>query len=89
MIREVAVLLLSIIILVAFFLDSYLVLTGNIKTADPQILLLIGNVSGGVQTLAGVVVTYWFGSTKSSSDKDKTIANMSSNEQPKTTGATI
>jgi hypothetical protein len=49
------------------------VLKGGITTNDPNMLLLIGTVIGNIATMAGGVAAYWFGTSKSSSDKNKII----------------
>lgn len=79
--------LLSVIILMVFMAYGFLVLSGEIKTADAQMLLLIGNVTGSAQTFAGVVVAYWFGTTRGSGDKDKVIQSMAS--EPSKATATV
>lgn len=68
--------LLSIIILAGFFSLSFDIVAGHITTTDTNLLLLIGTVFGAASTYAGSVVSYHFGSTKASSDKDKTISGM-------------
>lgn len=73
--KDVIVLILSIMIIICFFADSYSILEGKISTENPNVLLLIGNISGAWQALALTVVAYWFGTTKSSSEKDRTTAD--------------
>lgn len=68
---------LSVMLLAAYFIETYFIMSGAIRTTDPQNLLLIGSAAGSVQTLAGVIVTFWFGSSKSSADKDQTISALS------------
>lgn len=79
--KEIVLGTLSFFILAGFFASSYVVLTGNIKTSDPNMLLLIGTVIGNISSMGMVVVGYWYGTSKGSSDKDKTISNMASNKQ--------
>lgn len=68
--RDFATIVLSLAILAAYFLTGYLLLNSNV---DPQNAML---VYGSVSTSAGVVIAYWFGTNKSSADKDKTISSM-------------
>ena len=77
--KEFILSLLSFFILAGFFFSSYTVLTGSIKTTDANMLLLIGTVLGNISSMAMVVVGYWYGTTKGSGDKDKTISNLSQN----------
>lgn len=67
---------LSLAILAGFFYLSFDIVTGQIKTNDANMLLLIGTVFGAASSYAGNVVNYHFGSSKTSSDKDKTISSM-------------
>lgn len=78
--KDVVIFILSILLILGFMADSYMVLYGQIKATDPNMLLLIGNISGGWQSLAIGVSAYWFGTTKSSADKDKIIANTTKGE---------
>lgn len=78
--KEFVLAVLSVIILSGFFASSYTVLTGNIKTNDPNILLLIGTIIGNISSMGMVVVGYWYGTTKGSADKDKTIADLSNSK---------
>lgn len=67
--RELALIILSLAILAAYFMTGYLLIDGG---NTPNAMLVYGSVSA----LAGGVVTYWFGSSTGSAQKDKTIANM-------------
>lgn len=61
------------LVYVAFSIALYiLVLVGNIKTTDNITFLVIGNISGSISMLLG----YYFGSSRTSSDKDKTIHSL-------------
>jgi hypothetical protein len=74
--------ILSVIILMAFFLATYFIFADKITTTDTQALLLIGTAYGAVATNAGNVVSYWFGTSKSSADKDATIKTLNEKENP-------
>lgn len=75
---------LSILCLAATFSADlsfiYMAVNGMIKTIDPILLTTIGTVLGNLNTLSGGVAAYWFGTTKSSSEKDKTIKNLTTGE---------
>jgi hypothetical protein len=73
-VKEIWMGILALVVIIAFILDGYLIMSGTIKTADPQLLLLIGSVFGASQTYTGVVLSYYFGNTKGSEDKNVTIA---------------
>lgn len=75
--RDISMLVLSCAIILGFFFTSYLIISGKIAELDQQTTILIGTVFGAVSTQAGTVISYWFGTSKSSSDKDKTIAGIS------------
>lgn len=68
--------ILSLVILLAFFFATYFIFADKITTNDTQALLLIGTAYGAVATNAGNVVSYWFGTSKSSADKDKQISTL-------------
>jgi len=86
-VKDLWVGLLSLTILAGFFVNVYLVLSGKIQTSDPNMLLLIGNVTGYTNALATMVAAYYYGSSKSSRDKDTTIATMASHQSAKDAGA--
>lgn len=75
--REILLFILSLIILLAFFYASYFIFSDKVNTNDQNLLLLIGSAYGSIVTITGTITTYWFGSTKSSGDKDKAISNLS------------
>ena len=67
---------LSIIVLAEFFYLGFEIVSGQIKTCDPNMLLLIGTVFGAASTYTGSVISFHFGSTKSAADKDVAIRTM-------------
>ena len=67
---------LSLTIITGFFYVSFLIISGRIAELDQNTTILIGTVFGAVSGQAGTVINYWFGTSKNSSDKDKTIANF-------------
>lgn len=69
--------ILSLVMLAAYFYTGFLLLTNESASVKEYAMLVYGSVS----TSAGVVLSYWFGSSKNSSDKDKTIASMSNNRE--------
>lgn len=78
--RELAIIVMSFLIVAAFLYMSYQALFGFFPLGDEKIFNL---VYGSANLMTGIVINYWFGSSKSSSDKDKTITAMMTNE-PKT-----
>lgn len=74
--RELSMLCLSLSIVAGFFYVSYLIISGRIAELDQNTIILIGTVFGAVSAQAGTVINYWFGTSKSSTEKDKTIANI-------------
>lgn len=69
--REFIVFVLSMTILAGYAYISYVLAIGD-KEATATANLVYGSVSA----MSGSVLTYWFGSTKGSSDKDKTINSL-------------
>lgn len=83
--KEFTLLILSLLILAVFFCASYFVFSDRIQTQDTQALLLIGTAYGAVTSQAASIVSFWFGTSKTSADKDKTISDMQqskTNPQP-------
>ena len=74
--KDISMLALSLTIIAGFFYVSFLIISGRITELDQNTTILIGTVFGAVSTQAGTVINYWFGTSKNSSDKDKTIANI-------------
>jgi hypothetical protein len=75
--KDLSLLTLSMVVLAAYFYTGFVIITHQTaQSIDPQIAMLIGSVYGSVGSLAGVVVAYWFGSSKGSSDKDQTITDL-------------
>ena len=74
--KEIWMGILALVVMGAFIFDGYFIMSGEVKTADPQLLLLIGSVSGAAQTYCGLVLSYYFSSTKTSDEKNTTLANM-------------
>jgi hypothetical protein len=81
--RELYMLVLSCVIIAGFFFTSFLIISGKIAALDPQTTILIGTVFGAVSTQAGTVISYWFGTTKTSAEKDKTIASITNKGETK------
>ena len=73
--KNLTLLLLSLLIVSGYLLDVYLVLGGHVETADPNKLLMIGQAVGGMQAMAMVVTSYFFGTTKGSEDKNSTLTD--------------
>ena len=74
--KDLSILILSLVVLAAFFMATYYILSDRITTSDTQALLLIGTAYGAVATNAGAIVSYWFGTSKTSAEKDKQISDM-------------
>lgn len=71
--KTIVMALLSLFIVAGFFYNSYFIMSGQAHTSDSQMLLLMGTVNGAMAALSGQVCSYWFGSSKSSGDKDKAV----------------
>lgn len=74
--KNLALFALSILIITGYLFDAYLVLSGKVATSDPNQMLMIGNVIGGIQGMATTVAAFYFGSNKGSDDKNTAITNM-------------
>ncbi|MBZ5673724.1 MAG: hypothetical protein LAP61_05700 [Acidobacteriia bacterium] len=74
--KALAIFLLSMLVVGGFIFDVYMVLSGKLDTTDAIKMTLIGNVMGQLQGMASLVLAYYFGNTKSSSDKDTAMVNM-------------
>lgn len=81
--------ILAILIVVGFFFIVYVVVTGKMTSSDPNLLVMIGSVIGYASAKADQVVSYYFGSSKSSADKDATIAGMKTAPANATTTTTV
>ena len=66
--------IISVLVLAgSFFLYAWLLIIGNTAGIDD---IILGRILGTFDMAFALVLNYWLGSTKASSDKDKTIANM-------------
>lgn len=75
--KTLVLMALSLCVLAAYFFTGYTIITHQTgATVDPQTSMLIGTVYGSISSLAGAVVAYWFGSSRSSSEKDQTVKNL-------------
>lgn len=72
--KEVTVLILSIVVVCGFMVDAYLILSGKLDTSDPSHASLIGQTIGYLQGAASMILAYYFSSTKESENKNVTIA---------------
>lgn len=71
--KDITVLFLSVVIVCAFFTGSFMVIFhGDTLKSQEDFTLVYGSVSG----FTGMVLQYWYGSTKSSNDKDQTIQQL-------------
>lgn len=62
---------LSFFVTIGYFSILIGMMTGELKTQDSQALLLM---LGSLSTAWGMVMAFWFGTTKSSSDKNQILA---------------
>lgn len=63
--------ILSVIVMVGYFIILMGMMTGGLVLADSQALLLM---LGGLSTGFGIVLSYWFGSTSGSQSKNDLLA---------------
>lgn len=80
--KNLTLLILAIIIVSGYLVDVYLVLGGKVDTADPNKLLMIGQAVGGLQAMAMMVASYFFGTTKGSEDKNTAMNEAISKINP-------
>lgn len=64
---------LSLFVTVGYFGILVGMMTGELRTEDSQALLLM---LGSLSTAWGMVMAFWFGTTKSSSDKNQILAKQ-------------
>ena len=69
--------LISALTLTFCFIVIYVIIRG-VSKMESQESLLVGSISGYLATFFGTIVSYYFGSSKSSSEKDNTIKELSS-----------
>lgn len=81
--RDLSMLVLSCVIIAGFFFTGFLIISGKIAQLDQQTVILIGTVFGAVSTQAGTVINYWFGTSRSSSEKDATIQTLNKERDKK------
>ena len=74
--------ILTIILVGGYFFQCYFILHGDIKLAPDQYSMIVGQIIGYTSGLASGAVLYWLGTSKSSSDKDATIATMANKGAP-------
>jgi hypothetical protein len=74
--KALAIFLLSMLVVGGFIFDVYMVLSGKLDTTDAIKMTLIGNVMGQLQGMASLVLAYYFGNTKSSTEKDAAMVSM-------------
>lgn len=86
--KLVTLLILSLVIISGYITNCFFVLDGKVSTADPNQLLLIGQINGGLQGMAMVIVSYFFGSTKGSEDKNDLVSDAISKMPTATTQPT-
>ena len=77
--KDWAIFILSLIVVGAFFAGSFKILFDPLPIKDREIFDL---VYGSVNVLTGIVMNYWFGTSRSSADKDKTIVTLTANQKP-------
>ena len=61
----------GVIVVATFAMYGYLIIHGNPSGLDD---IIVGRILGTLDTSFGVVLAYWLGTSKSSHDKDQTIA---------------
>jgi len=76
--------ILSVIVMVGYFVILLGMMTGGLVLADSQALLLM---LGGLSTGFGIVLSFWFGSTSGSQNKNEMLARA--NFEKKETNDTL
>jgi len=76
--------ILSVIVMVGYFIILLGMMTGGLVLADSQALLLM---LGGLSTGFGIVLSFWFGSTSGSQSKNEMLARA--NFEKKETNDTL
>lgn len=67
----------GITLLILFLFITYV--AAFVKVANPDVMYIL---VGQITTLSGGLVTYYFGSSKSSAEKTKIMADKAGNSQP-------
>lgn len=75
--KEFILFALSLVMIAAYFYTGFLLLTNDSNGIKEYAMLVYGSVS----TSAGMVLSYWYGSSKNSSDKDTTISNLTKGDE--------
>lgn len=75
--KEIILFVLSLVMIAAYFYTGFLLLTNDSNGIKEYAMLVYGSVS----TSAGMVLSYWYGSSKNSSDKDTTISNLTKGDE--------
>jgi len=75
--KEFILFVLSLVMIAAYFYTGFLLLTNDSNGIKEYAMLVYGSVS----TSAGMVLSYWYGSSKNSSDKDTTISNLTKGDE--------
>lgn len=73
--RTFAALVITLVVLVPFVSACFMLLTGY-GTEQPSDPAMQGQISTTLNNLALIALGYWFGTTKSSTDKDAVINNL-------------
>lgn len=71
-IKSITVFLLSVVVVFGFMIFVYLIISGKIEASEG----LKGQVMGYTQAAVSVIIAFYFGSTRSSEDKNVTIASI-------------
>lgn len=74
--KNIALLFLAFIITSGYIICTIFVLSGRVETSDPNHLLMIGQALGGIQGMAGMVISYFFGTTKGSEEKNSATSDL-------------
>lgn len=86
MVKGIFIAILTIFLVAGYFAQCHFILNDG-KLTPEQYSMLVGQIIGYTSGLASGAVIYWIGTTKSSSEKDGTIASiakgMSNGTDPK------
>lgn len=80
--KDATLVAISLAIICVTLAISAIIVLRNMGTSDPLIAGTVGTAFGYLISEAKAVSGWWFGSTRASADKDKTIASFTNQPTP-------